>query len=65
MTLFFSVVCLSLMLWAIFCSEFNIIGGISSKMNVLYRSITHSVQQPPRFDICRNAKVICLNIRSV
>ena len=33
------------MLWALFCSDFNIIWRISSKLNVLSHSIIHTVQQ--------------------
>ena len=49
----FRVVGFSPMLWALFCSDLNMIGIISSKRNVLSHRIAHIVQQPPRFDICR------------
>ena len=42
------------MLRALYCSDFDIILGISPKMNVLSHSITHIFQQHPTFDICRN-----------
>ena len=50
-TFVFRVVRFSSMLWALYCSDFNILLRVSSKMNVLSHSITHILQQHPTFDI--------------
>ena len=53
-TFVFRGVCFSPMLRALYCSDFGLFLGISSKMNVLSHSITHIIEQHPKFDICRN-----------
>ena len=52
-TFVFRVVCLSPMLRALYCSDFDII-KIPSKMNFLSHSIANIIQQHPSFVNCRN-----------
>ena len=55
-TFVFEIVCVSPMLWALYCSDLNMIWRISSKINVLSHSIKHIVKHQSNFDIilCRN-----------